>query len=240
MPPHSSHLLQPLDVGCFSPFKRAYSTEIETLVRYQVNHITKEGFLPAFKAAYDKAITKENIAGSFRGAGLVPHNESAVLSNLDIRIRTPTPSSPDLPQRDPKTPRTYAEVAAQSQHVKERIQRHQNSSPTSILGSLTSLEKGVTLIAHGASMMQLEIERLRSANRVLSKRKAQKRKVLKGATTISVASGLEIGSQLAISRNATANSGSEPRRRRCGRCRQPGHRIETCKERPVDAAGPAE
>lgn len=28
MPPHSSHLLQPLDVGCFSPLKRAYGNEI--------------------------------------------------------------------------------------------------------------------------------------------------------------------------------------------------------------------
>jgi hypothetical protein len=240
MPPHSSHLLQPLDVGCFSPLKRAYSTEIEALVRCQVNHITKEDFLPAFKAAYDKAITKENIIGSFRGAGLIPHDESAVLSKLDISIRTPTPSSPDLPRWDPQTPRTCAEVAAQSQHVRERIQRHQDSSPTSILGSLTSLEKGVTLIAHGASIMQLEIERLRSANKLLSQRKARKRKVLKGATTISVARGLEIGSQLAISRNATANSGSEPRRRRCGRCRQPGHRIGNCKEPPIDAVGPTE
>ena len=28
MPPHSSHILQPLDVGCFAPLKRAYSKEI--------------------------------------------------------------------------------------------------------------------------------------------------------------------------------------------------------------------
>ncbi|KAF1925377.1 DDE-domain-containing protein, partial [Didymella exigua CBS 183.55] len=30
MPPHSSHLLQPLDVGCFSLLKRAYSREVES------------------------------------------------------------------------------------------------------------------------------------------------------------------------------------------------------------------
>jgi hypothetical protein len=240
MPPHSSHLLQPLDVGCFGPLKRAYSAEIEALIRCQINHITKEDFLPAFKTAYDKAITKENIVGSFKGAGLIPHNEDAVLSKLDIRIRTPTPSLPDLPQWDPRTPRTYAEVAAQSQHVKERIQRHQDSSPTSILGSLTSLEKGVTLIAHGASIMQLEIERLRSANTVLSKRKSRKRKVLRGATTISVARGLEIGTQLVIPQDIAVNTGSEPRQRRCGRCRQPGHRIETCKAPPIDVTGSVE
>jgi hypothetical protein len=28
MPPHTSHILQPLDVGCFAPLKRAYKTEI--------------------------------------------------------------------------------------------------------------------------------------------------------------------------------------------------------------------
>jgi hypothetical protein len=29
MPPQSSHLLQPLDIGCFSPLKRAYSRQME-------------------------------------------------------------------------------------------------------------------------------------------------------------------------------------------------------------------
>jgi hypothetical protein len=158
MPPHSSHLLQPLNMGCFSPLKRAYYTEVKALVRYRVNHITKEDFLPAFKAAYDTAIVKSNIISSFRGTGLVPHDETAVLLKLDIRIRTPTPSSPDLPQWEPKTPRICAEVTAQSQHIKERIQRHQDSSPSSILGSLTSLEKGVIVMAHTTSIMQAEIQ----------------------------------------------------------------------------------
>jgi hypothetical protein len=27
MPPHSSHLLQPLDVGCFAPLKKAYGRQ---------------------------------------------------------------------------------------------------------------------------------------------------------------------------------------------------------------------
>ena len=53
MPPHSSHLLQPLDVGCFSPLKRAYSREIESLIRNYINYITKLEFLPAVKAAYN-------------------------------------------------------------------------------------------------------------------------------------------------------------------------------------------
>jgi hypothetical protein len=28
MPPHTSHILQPLDMGCFAPLKKAYKEEI--------------------------------------------------------------------------------------------------------------------------------------------------------------------------------------------------------------------
>jgi hypothetical protein len=91
MPPHSSYLLQPLDVGCFSPLKRAYGDEISSLARYSTKQIKKEAFLPAFKAAFKKAITKENICAGFRGAGLVPHNLEAVISRLDVVLRTLTP-----------------------------------------------------------------------------------------------------------------------------------------------------
>jgi hypothetical protein len=91
MPPHSSHLLQPLDVGCFSPLKRAYSREVESLIRHHINHITKLEFLPAFKAAFSRSFTSANICSAFRGAGLVPLQPDAVLSKLDVQLRTPTP-----------------------------------------------------------------------------------------------------------------------------------------------------
>jgi hypothetical protein len=51
MPPHSSHLLQPLDVGCFAPLKKAYRRQAEFLIRQGINHITKIEFLPCFKVA---------------------------------------------------------------------------------------------------------------------------------------------------------------------------------------------
>jgi hypothetical protein len=80
MPPHSSHLLQPLDVACFSPLKAAYGKQIEALMRASITHVTKEDFFPAFYAAHQAAITKENIQGGFRGAGLVPFDPERVIS----------------------------------------------------------------------------------------------------------------------------------------------------------------
>jgi hypothetical protein len=91
MPPYSSYLLQPLDVGCFSPLKRAYSQEIEALILHYINHITKLEFLPAFKAAFTRSFTATNICSAFRGAGLVPLQPDIVLLKVDVQLRTPSP-----------------------------------------------------------------------------------------------------------------------------------------------------
>jgi hypothetical protein len=48
MPPHSSHLLQPLDIGCFAVLKRRYTQLIEQQMRLGFNHIDKIDFLMAF------------------------------------------------------------------------------------------------------------------------------------------------------------------------------------------------
>ena len=91
MPPHSSHLLQPLDVGCFGPLKQAYGRQVKDLMRTHINHISKLEFLYAFREAFFASITERNIQGGFAGAGLVPYDPERVLSKLDIKLRTPTP-----------------------------------------------------------------------------------------------------------------------------------------------------
>ena len=40
MPTYTSYLLQPLDVGCFSPLKTAYGHEVGELTRQGVFHIS--------------------------------------------------------------------------------------------------------------------------------------------------------------------------------------------------------
>ena len=67
LPPHSSHITQPLDVGFFSPLKRAYGRQIELFIKAHINHITKVEFFLAYHAAYKAAMTKSNIDGGFRG-----------------------------------------------------------------------------------------------------------------------------------------------------------------------------
>ena len=156
MPPYSSHILQPLDVGCFSPLKTSYSKQIESLIRVRINHITKLEFLPAFKEAFEAAFTEQNIKSGFRATGLVPYNPANVLAHLDLRLKTLTPPPTEEPNWIAKTPQNAAELEFQTTHLKNRIVRHQDSSPTSINEAFNQLVKGAKIMVHLATLLKAE------------------------------------------------------------------------------------
>lgn len=244
MPPHSSHLLQPLDVGCFSPLKRAYSHEIEALIRDHINHITKLEFLPAFKAAFTRSFTSANICSAFRGAGLVPLQPDVVLSKLDVRLRTPTPVAlPEAPW-EAKTPSNVHELEAQSTLIRDRVRRHKSSSPASIIQAISQLKKGAEVIMLSAELMRDRITSLERANEAASKRRQRQKKRIQQRGVLRKGDGEDIiaqkeaeqqvererrqgGEQSGLSRQALA---------RCTKCREPGHNARTCKKYTLDTA----
>jgi hypothetical protein len=241
MPPHSSHLLQPLDVGCFSVLKRAYSREIEKMMRNHIHHITKPDFFLAFHAAFLTTFTPENVRGGFRGAGLVPLDPQKVISQLDIKLRTPTPTGPPLPSADPwvsKTPQNATEASQQSAHIRNRITRHQNSSPTSIFEALDQITKGTMKVMHKMVLMEAQVRELKAANEALSKRRrAKKSRIRAGgplnlhdATDIladkDLQAQLEEETRLGVSRSRRRAAGP----RHCSTCGKTGHNIRTCRE----------
>jgi hypothetical protein len=92
---HLSHLLQPLNVVPYSLLKRYYGNRISLLARSCIYYINKETFLLAFKAAFKKTFTLENVRVGFRGAGLALHDSNVVLSKLNVQLRTLTPPALD-------------------------------------------------------------------------------------------------------------------------------------------------
>ena len=195
MPPHSSHLLQPLDVGCFSPLKRAYSREIEALIRHHINHITKLEFLPAFMVAFDRSFTTANICSAFQGAGLVTLQPDAVLSKLDVQLRTPTPAA--LPEAvwQARTPSNVRELEAQSTLIRERVRKHKSSSPASIIEAIGQLKKGAEVMMLSAELMRDRIASLERANEAVSKRKQRKKKRIQKQGVLTKGAGEDIIAQ---------------------------------------------
>ena len=241
MPPHSSHLLQPLDVGCFGPLKKAYGREIEHLIRCSITHISKTEFFPAFYAAFQATITKKNIKGGFKGAGLLPFNPETVISKLDVQLRTPTPpkevAEPSTPWTS-KTPKTVLEAGSQSEYLERRIRVHKSSSPESILGALKSLTKGTKAIMHENALLRAENQDLRQANEILSRRRRAKRTRLQNRGKMTIGEGQDLIDQIDIdtqvvaelSKSGGQGSSARPRIRHCGTCGKTGHNARTCQE----------
>jgi len=97
MPPHSSHLCQPLDVGIFSPLKQYMSAELNKITRYGVSSIKKFEWAEAYRCARLQAMTVSNIKSAFRAAGLQPLNRRKVL------VRMPDFNEADLEESSENT-----------------------------------------------------------------------------------------------------------------------------------------
>ena len=82
LPPHSSHLTQPLDVGVFGALKKHMAAEIDPIVRTGVPRIQKVEWLTAFIAAHDKALSTKNILSGFHGSGIYPFLPTKVLLHV--------------------------------------------------------------------------------------------------------------------------------------------------------------
>jgi hypothetical protein len=241
MPAHSSHILQPLDVGCFGPLKRAYGKQIEGYMRGHQTHITKEDFFPAFQAAFQEAITPENIQGGFRGAGIRPFSPEKVLESLGISGSRPA-TAQSRPQSakswQPQTPSNTTEASNQLTWVKKRLSQHQGSSPTPIIDAVDQIVKGSVTIMHEVALLRARVTELESANERLSKRQRLKKRRLQAGGSLSVqeatnliggsGSGGDIGGDLGGNREG---EGTAPRQlRRCGKCGETGHNARTCQE----------
>jgi DDE superfamily endonuclease len=64
LPPHSTHILQPLDVGIVSPLAKAYQTRIQQHSMFGAERITNQQFLKFFQLARKGAISLRNIASA--------------------------------------------------------------------------------------------------------------------------------------------------------------------------------
>lgn len=70
LPPHSTHVLMPLDVGCFGPFQNYYRSELhKALNMNDSSRLTIYDIPRLVNKAYEKAFTPKTIQNSFRKTG---------------------------------------------------------------------------------------------------------------------------------------------------------------------------
>jgi hypothetical protein len=128
IPSHSSHLLQPLDVSCFSVLKREYGQQVLNQIRLGINHIDKDDFLEIYPRIRPIVFTFQNIQSGFRATGLIPFDPDRVLSNLTI-TKTPSPPSTatgNAPMWMGETPYNVTQLEQQACYLRTLLQRLAN------------------------------------------------------------------------------------------------------------------
>ncbi|CAG2244263.1 unnamed protein product [Mytilus edulis] len=79
LPPHCTHMLQPLDRTVFGPFSKAYDRECtEFLSKHPNNDINKQTWPRVFKTAWEAALTVDNIKNGFLACGIFPFDASVI------------------------------------------------------------------------------------------------------------------------------------------------------------------
>ena len=89
--PHTTHILQPLDVGIFGPLTKAYKKRVHEHTRFGAVNISKNEFLRFYLDARREAINTQNVKSAWRATGLLPFNSAHVLEK--IRPKTPPHAS---------------------------------------------------------------------------------------------------------------------------------------------------
>ena len=93
--PHSSHLMQPLDVGVFFPLKHTMGSFLDRIYRTGISRIQKMEWFECLIKAWAKAVNKKNTEGGWRGASIYPMDSLKVIDKVSKSIiqRPNTPSS---------------------------------------------------------------------------------------------------------------------------------------------------
>ena len=115
MPPHTTHLIQPLDVVVFQPLKHYHAEAIDKATRTGCSDFNKLEFLSAITSIREQAFKESTIISSFRRTSLIPYNPDIVLSRLPESVYVPSYDPPVTPPsiytENFSTPKTIRSLA---------------------------------------------------------------------------------------------------------------------------------
>ena len=82
LPPHLTHVLQPLDIGIFSTLKHNFKKAVRREVYLGATEIEKADFFRFFQSFYSQTVTRKHAISAFLKSGLVPLDSSYAFEKL--------------------------------------------------------------------------------------------------------------------------------------------------------------
>jgi hypothetical protein len=235
MPPHSSHLLQPLDVACFSPLKQAYSKLVQQLARKGIFHLDKTDFIANYQTARLETHCEQNAISGFRATGLIPFNPDRVLSALTI-TKTPSPPSTSHSQNGPpsspwisETPKNTVQIDKQMLLI-QTAQERLSLSPTE---PMAKVAKSASIAWNVVALQKQRIAEMEATIQQLQKKSKRTKKQLQTGGVLEMQEARQLllakdnAAELSEIQTIQATSTRAPPT--CSRCGVQGHTIRSCK-----------
>jgi len=98
LPPHTTHKLQPLDVGVFGPFQRAWLDRCDDIAELTGSEMPKENFIKEYMQVRQATFRLPTIVSAFKKSGLWPIDRT-VFSDDDFAPSIPySTEARDFPQ----------------------------------------------------------------------------------------------------------------------------------------------
>jgi hypothetical protein len=207
LPPHMTHLLQPLDVVVFQPLKHYFCKELDILVRDGLTSIGKLEFLSMIEGVRAQAFKRSTILSAFKKAGISPFNPQPILNDLTERAakRTPTPPlQAEHPLSSPfKTPRTVRQFNSVTDYLEQVIEECFSPEST-VKQRFEDLFKGARVGAAEVHQLKKDLARTDAAKKAAQLRKAAKNTPLQSGGVLTVEEGREMVRQKDLDKEAEA------------------------------------
>lgn len=226
MPPHLTHLLQPLDVAVFQPLKHYHAKELDYMVRDGLTNITKLEFLAMIQQIRKQAFKRTTIHSAFKKTGIWPLNPQLILDKVAVRapVRTPspTPSNPRFQSSSNfSTPVTLRQINKVARKVSDFIEEC-SEVDEEFSYDLGRFMRGSLILATELVQTKRDLSRTKQAELASVLRRAAKRKTIKSGGVLTVAEGRHILQQKAVDEVAKARQTIEAADRKflrdCKKC----------------------
>ena len=164
LPAHTSHVLQPLDLGCFSSLKTAYRRLLgDHSALTDTTKVGKANFLEFYAKAREIGLREENIRSGWKATGLYPKNIAKPLkSRWVLKQKRPAILPPAI--SDILIPKYSDDII--------KLFAEKNHSPTSRL----SIRKTATALNKIALEVLLKDRKIKRLREELAKAKPPKRR----------------------------------------------------------------
>lgn len=161
MPPHLTHLLQPLDLKVFSPYKEFHRQAVNGAILIGIEHYDKTEFLNDLQSIRRKTFEETTIMSAWKAAGVIPWNPDLIIQKMmestTLQLEPPTTPTRSAARQALETPTTVRTLQRTGNMISKMDRNDRELSPL-----LDKFIRGSIQSAYAADKLAEDYKRMRT------------------------------------------------------------------------------